>query len=272
MDREERLLRLVEGWPVPATRADYDRMVREFLAAYGEFAYLCPEQFHLGGMETTEELAAMANIRPGLEVLDVACFLGGPARWLAAHCGCRVTGLDIDWGVIAAAKKLAAFWLPGTVVEFVQGDALRMPFPDGVFDVVWGQDAWPHRPGLFDECARVLRPGGAIAFTNSVLGESFRFGGDVFYDAYTAAEYAQMLEDAGFCILIREDVSGFATACWEELLDRLEREKEEFTAQLGAWRYGRELRELRGIVSDYRKDRIGHCRFVARKTRGCSKS
>jgi SAM-dependent methyltransferase len=267
MDREERLLRLAESWPVPRNRAEYDRMVAEFLAEYGEYAYLCPEQFHLGGLATTVELAEMAGIRPGLAVLDVACFLGGPARWLAAHRGCRVTGLDIDRGVIAAAKKLASFD-PATDVEFVQGDALRMPFPAETFDVVWGQDAWPHRLGLFEECARVLRPGGVIAFTNSVLGESFRQRGELIYDAFTAEEYAQMLGDAGFTVTARENLSAFALNCWEELLARMEREKDELNERLGALRYNRELYELRGIVRDYRLDRIAHCRFVARKTRG----
>jgi len=269
MDREERLVRLADGWSVPKTCAEYDRMVREFLAEYGEYAYLCPEQFHLGGMAATEELAALAGIRPDLSVLDVACFLGGPARCLAERYGCRVTGLDIDRGVIAAAAKLARFWPPGTTVDFVQGDALHMPFPDGAFDVVWGQDAWPHRPGLFDECARVLRGGGVIAFTNSVLGASFRYGDAVVYEAYSADEYAQMLEDAGLRIVVNEDISAFATARWEELLVRMEQERAELAEQLGTLRYNQELRDLRDIVYDYRKGRIGHCRFVARKARGC---
>jgi ubiquinone/menaquinone biosynthesis C-methylase UbiE len=41
-----------------------------------------------------------------------------------------------------------------------KGDAWRMPLPDSRFDVVWGQDSWPHAEGLFEECARVAGPGG----------------------------------------------------------------------------------------------------------------
>ncbi|HSF30421.1 MAG TPA: methyltransferase domain-containing protein, partial [Candidatus Tectomicrobia bacterium] len=49
------------------------------------------------------------------------------------------------------------------------GNALALPFADGMFDIVIGQEAWVHVPDkgrLVAECARVLAPGGRIAFTD----------------------------------------------------------------------------------------------------------
>ncbi len=49
-----------------------------------------------------------------------------------------------------------------------------MPFEDASFDVVIGQEAWchvPDKPRLIAECARVLKPGGAIAFTDILRRE-----------------------------------------------------------------------------------------------------
>ncbi len=56
-------------------------------------------------------------------------------------------------------------------VDFVQGDATRMPFPDASFDRVFGQEAWVHiadKAALVGEIRRVLVPGGVLAFTDIV--------------------------------------------------------------------------------------------------------
>jgi sarcosine/dimethylglycine N-methyltransferase len=54
-------------------------------------------------------------------------------------------------------------------VSFEGADALDMPFPDATFDVVISQEGFCHIPNkerLLAQCARVLKPGGRIAFTD----------------------------------------------------------------------------------------------------------
>src|ERR1700743_2314366 len=69
------------------------------LAVFGpEDARLTPQQlasvdqFHARGLAATAELAKLAGIASGMAVLDVGSGVGGPARALAASCGCQVEG------------------------------------------------------------------------------------------------------------------------------------------------------------------------------------
>jgi ubiquinone/menaquinone biosynthesis C-methylase UbiE len=59
------------------------------------------------------------------------------------------------------------------LVDFRHGSALAMPFADTSFDVAIGQEAFAHvpdKPRLIAECARVVEPGGTIAFTDIMAG------------------------------------------------------------------------------------------------------
>jgi SAM-dependent methyltransferase len=54
------------------------------------------DQFHTRGLAATAELAKLAGITADMSVLDVGSGVGGPARFLAATYGCRVTGVDLS--------------------------------------------------------------------------------------------------------------------------------------------------------------------------------
>jgi ubiquinone/menaquinone biosynthesis C-methylase UbiE len=133
------------------------------------------DQDHYGGVEAVEALAEAAGISTGQHVLDVGSGMGGPARWLAYKFGCRVTGLDLTDSRVAGAKRLTERVGLSGLVEFVQGDATRMPFPRSSFDALVSQEVWCHIPekdSLLAECARVLKSTGKIAFTDiMVVGE-----------------------------------------------------------------------------------------------------
>jgi len=106
-------------------------------------------------------LADKVKATKGSKVLDLCCGHGVVAAELFAR-GASVTGLDFSEAMI----KLAKVQVPD--VEFVQGDALNMEFPDQSFDAVTIGFGVPHFPdharGLA-EAARVLKPGGRIAFS-----------------------------------------------------------------------------------------------------------
>src|SRR5512133_217327 len=93
-----------------------------------------------------ERLADAADLRAGERVLDVACGSGNAAL-AAARCGCEVTGIDYVPELLDRGRERAA--AEGLSVDFAEGDAEALQFPDGAFDAVLscvGGDVHP-RPG-----------------------------------------------------------------------------------------------------------------------------
>jgi SAM-dependent methyltransferase len=101
-------------------------------------------------------------IRPGGEVLDVACGSGRHTRYLAAR-GCRVLAVDRD---DAALTALAA--VPGVRTQAADLEAASWPFPPARFDGVVVAN-YLHRP-LFGDLVAALRPGGVLIYETFMLG------------------------------------------------------------------------------------------------------
>jgi ubiquinone/menaquinone biosynthesis C-methylase UbiE len=113
-----------------------------------------------------ERLVAQAGVRPGDEVLDVACGTGN-ATIRAAHAGGRVVGLDLTPELLATARARAD--AAALDIAWVEGDAVELPFDDESFDVVlscFGCLWVPRHAVTARELARVLRPGGRLGLTN----------------------------------------------------------------------------------------------------------
>jgi len=103
-------------------------------------------------------LTVQAVVRPGDEVLDACCGTGDLALE-AARAGAHVTGLDFSERMLERAGRKSA------TVEWVRGDMLALPFPDGSFDAVtigFGIRNVEDLPAGLGELARVLRPGGRL--------------------------------------------------------------------------------------------------------------
>jgi demethylmenaquinone methyltransferase/2-methoxy-6-polyprenyl-1,4-benzoquinol methylase len=100
-----------------------------------------------------------AVVKPGDRVLDAACGTGDLAIIAAKH-GANVTGLDFSEQMLVRARRKAP------EIEWVQGDLLALPFPDGSFDaatVGFGIRNVADLQRGIDELRRVLKPGGRLA-------------------------------------------------------------------------------------------------------------
>jgi ubiquinone/menaquinone biosynthesis C-methylase UbiE len=85
----------------------------------------------------------------------------------------RATATDISPGMLATLEENAK--RHGLMVMTAAAEAETLPFPDESFDLVFGHAVLHHIPDLgqaFSEFARVLRPGGTLAF----CGEPSRYG------------------------------------------------------------------------------------------------
>ena len=122
-----------------------------------------PYHQHWGNLsrQSAEAMLDAAEVAPGVRVLDVATGAGYVAA-AAARRGAHAIGLDFS----GAQVKLAQETFAG--IEFRQGDAEHLPFDAGSFDAVvtgFGVNHLPHPECAFLEAFRVLRSGGALAFT-----------------------------------------------------------------------------------------------------------
>ncbi len=183
-------------------------------------AQLAPlDQFHIRGILATTELAAAAGLEPSTRVLDLGCGIGGPARYLAATFGCKVTGVDLSPAFIDTATYLTARCKLSDRVTFQVGDALHLPFEDAAFDAMFLQHVAMNvedRLALYAEVRRVLTPGGRFATYDLVVRD-----GDVAYpvpwarDASTSfllseTDTRTALEQAGFRAVFWRDDTGTA--------------------------------------------------------------
>ena len=202
------------------------------LAVFGpEDQRLTPEllatldQFHTRGLAATAELAKLAGVTSGMSVLDVGSGVGGPARYLAATCGCQVTGVDLSAPFVDAARYLTGRTGQGAQVSFKTASALELPFDVGRFDAVLLQHVAMNisdRPRLYREIRRVLKQGGRFATYDVVLGSGKTLDG-VHYPApwartpatsflLTAEATCEAVEAAGFRTLVWQDDSTAAKA------------------------------------------------------------
>lgn len=113
-----------------------------------------------------EGLAQNAGLRAGDRVLDVATGSGNAAL-AAARCGCEVTGIDYVPALLERARARAA--AEGLEVEFAEGDAEHLAFPDASFDAVLsclGVMFTPDQERAAAELVRVCKPGGTIGLVN----------------------------------------------------------------------------------------------------------
>lgn len=133
------------------------------------------DQFHTRGLEATMAQASLAAPTPDMNVIDVGCGVGGPARWLAAKYGCRVSGIDLTDEFIEVARMLTERCRLAHRVDFRQGNALDLPFGAATFDLAWCQNASMNiedKARLYREIRRVLKPGGRFTSSDMAAGPS----------------------------------------------------------------------------------------------------
>lgn len=115
-----------------------------------------------------DALTAAAELTAGDRALDVACGTGIVARHAARRVGAggTVVGLDVNEAMLAVARSVSAGCEPS--IEWRQGDAAYLPFPDRQFDAVFSEQAVQFFPAPLEalrEMRRVLAAEGRAAIS-----------------------------------------------------------------------------------------------------------
>ena len=177
------------------------------------------EQIHVGGLPSSMELLGASGVGEGKSGVDLCCCSGAGMRFLvrfgnvdAVH-GVDATKKVVDRGIIRNQEEGVA-----DRISFTVADACDTGLPADQADFVWGEDAWCYvedKPALIKEAARIAKPGGTIAFTDWVLGETEMTDEEAhrfldfmkFPNMESIPGYSKLLEDNG-CEIVQARNTG----------------------------------------------------------------
>ena len=156
-----------------------------------------------------EALKLLRSSKPHLpsrtRLLEVSCGRGGGLHALLDAAGSGAfDAVGVD--VAASAVRHCQSGEPRPGLEFLEANAMDLPFPDGSFDVILNIEAsndYPDRPRFFAEVRRLLRPGGMFLYADTEKSKH-------------AGRMATELTAAGFTFALRDITASVVEACRQD--------------------------------------------------------
>lgn len=217
-------------------RRKYDTETFALLTeAWGENLHMglferADEPFDTASARATEVMAREAGLRAGQHIVEVACGIGGTARYLAGKLGVRVEATNISESQIEKARELNAAAGLDNLITVGHADFHHLPYGDRAFDGWWCQEAMLYaadKRRILDEARRVTRPGGPLVVSDLVFIPG---APDGFYQAFmkrlgahhiwTAPDYDTLIASMGFHAVTRHDWSAHVAPTFGKVLDR----------------------------------------------------
>jgi SAM-dependent methyltransferase len=216
----------VEGWWAVQTltgisledvRAVYD-------GAEGDlWELVMGEQIHIGGFVSSMHLAERAGIGAGMRGVDLCCCNGAGMRFLVRFRDVdEMLGVDATHTVVERGRARTEEEGLAERIAFIEADVCDSGLAEASADFIWGEDAWCYvedKARLVAEAARIVRPGGTIAFTDWMSGPESMSDAEAerylqfmkFPNVLTLEEYSERLERAGCRVLVAMDTERFPT-------------------------------------------------------------
>jgi ubiquinone/menaquinone biosynthesis C-methylase UbiE len=193
------------------------------------------EQIHIGGFQSSMDLAKRAGIGAGMQGIDLCCCSGAGMRFLVRFCNvAAMRGVDATTKVVERGRQRCQAAGLDKKISFTLADVCASGLPTASVDFVWGEDAWCYvvdKTKLIGEAARLVKPGGLIAFTDWVEGpaglsvqEAERFLAFMkFANIQDLQGYKDLLTASGCEVQMAEDTGRFAP-CVDLYLDMLNKQ------------------------------------------------
>jgi tocopherol O-methyltransferase len=193
-------------------------------------------------IDLIEVLLQWANATRANRILDVGCGIGGSSLHLAQKFAADVTGITLSpVQAQRATQRAAASGLGHSPsgegsAQFWVANAMHMPFPDQVFDLVWSLESGEHMPDkvqFLRECYRVLRPGGMLLLATwchrpieaQPLTPAEQQQLAAIYQVYclpyviSLPDYAAIAQDLNFAQIQVSDWSQAVAPFWDQVID-----------------------------------------------------
>ncbi len=180
------------------------------------------QQIHIGGFKSSMDLAERAAVGAGLHGVDLCCCNGAGMRMLVRFRNvASMVGVDATETVVERGRRRCEEEGLADRVRLVLADVCESGLPDASADFVWGEDAWCYvvdKAKLIAEAARLVKPGGVIAFTDWIEGPAGLSDGEAerflrfmkFANVQDVEGYSKLLAQNGCEVLAAEDTGRFA--------------------------------------------------------------
>ena len=179
------------------------------------------EQIHIGGFQSSMVLAEKAEIAAATHGIDLCCCNGAGMRFLLRFRNvASMHGVDATETVVDQGRQRCADEGLSDQVAFTLADVTNSDIPSDSADFIWGEDAWCYvvdKAKLIAEAARMVKPGGTIAFTDWIEGptglsdaEAQRFLAFMKFPNIQDLEgYQELLKTNGCDVIVAEDTGQF---------------------------------------------------------------
>lgn len=180
-------------------------------------------------IQLIERLAALAEIKPNCEILDVGCGFGGSSIYLAKNYQAQATGIKISSVQVDMADEAAG--KAQVNANFLLMDAEMIKF-NKLFDVVWSVESisyYENTAHFFASAAKLLRSDGTLAIIDWFKKKDLQQSE---YEKYiqpiekgmlvelrTMEEYETQMKSNGLQILNSEVLNKHAAKTWDLCLD-----------------------------------------------------
>lgn len=186
-------------------------------------------------VDLIDELLTWAQPQSVQDILDVGCGIGGSSLYLAQKFKATATGITLS--PVQAQRATERAQTTEVAASFQVADALKMPFVENSFDLVWSLESGEHMPDkhqFLQECYRVLKPGGTLivatwchrpsappespltAQEKALLAKIYR----IYHLPYVISvpEYAQIAQNLAFREIRTADWSNAVAPFWEDVM------------------------------------------------------